>query len=132
MRHRRRARSPPGLTQEGDVARAQRRRLAAENRAARRANREDGQPFRHEQAAANDSRSRPFQDITNTAGESSRKQGGSGGPAAPFEQAHSLQQRQHSEAAAGHANRRDVLCSGQADLARSAAADSTAGSQAAA
>ncbi|KAL0029739.1 hypothetical protein WJX79_006727 [Trebouxia sp. C0005] len=91
MRHRRRARSPPGLTYEGDVDRAQKTRLAAEKRAARHANREqgqpartnqaaaddanreDGQPARTNQAAADDSSSRPSQDITNTAGGSSRQ-----------------------------------------------------------
>ncbi|KAA6418313.1 MAG: hypothetical protein FRX49_11678 [Trebouxia sp. A1-2] len=63
----------PSLTQEGAVDRAQRRRLAAENRAARHANRENGQPARTNQAAAVGSSSRPVQDIINTAGGSSRQ-----------------------------------------------------------
>ncbi|DBA82582.1 TPA: hypothetical protein ACH3X2_000791 [Trebouxia sp. C0005] len=85
MRHRRRARSPPGLTQEEDVDRAQRRRLAAENRAARHANRENGQPAWTNQAPADD----PNRDD----GQPARKQGGSEGPAAPSEQVHPPQQR---------------------------------------
>ncbi|DBA87072.1 TPA: hypothetical protein ACH3X2_005253 [Trebouxia sp. C0005] len=62
------------------------------------------------------------------------QQGGSGGPAAPSEQVHppSPQQRHQSEAAAWRANRRDVLCSRQADLACSVAAIPTGRSQAAA
>ncbi|KAA6429737.1 MAG: hypothetical protein FRX49_00170 [Trebouxia sp. A1-2] len=91
MRPRRRARGPPGLTQEGNFDRAQRRKLAAENRAAKHANREnsqpartnqapaddanreDGQPARTNQAAADHFSSRLLQDITNTAGGSSRQ-----------------------------------------------------------
>ncbi|KAL0026165.1 hypothetical protein WJX79_007126 [Trebouxia sp. C0005] len=41
--------------------------------ARRHANRENGQPARTNQAAADDFSSRPFQDITNTAGGSSRR-----------------------------------------------------------
>ncbi|DBA91153.1 TPA: hypothetical protein ACH3X2_004142 [Trebouxia sp. C0005] len=54
MRPRRRARGPPGLTQEGNFDRAQRRKLAAENRAAKHANRENSQPARTNQAPADD------------------------------------------------------------------------------
>ncbi|KAA6421259.1 MAG: hypothetical protein FRX49_08745 [Trebouxia sp. A1-2] len=93
MRHRRRARSPPGLTYEGDVDRAQKTRLAAEKRAARHANREQGQPARTNQAAADDANRED--------GQPARQQGGSGGPVAPSEQVHPRQQRQQSEATAG-------------------------------
>ncbi|KAA6426982.1 MAG: hypothetical protein FRX49_03306 [Trebouxia sp. A1-2] len=101
MKNRRRARGPPGLTQEGNFDRAQRRSLAAGLQG----------PIKLLQMipVADLFRTSPTL-LVDQAGKLIQ-QGGSGGPAAPSEQVHppSPQQRHQSEAAAWRANRRDML-----------------------